>query len=293
MQTRTITVDYDRPRGYDLGYSGENNFVELVLPVPPELSNADCYRVYFETTTGESRQTDIEQAVEGAVTVTLTADLAPEPGTVVAQLVAFADGDIIGKAPVIYGTVKQSISEGTELDGHTIAAEVTANTLARHTHSNKTVLDSLSTAEGKLKYNGSDVGLKGDKGDTGAKGDKGDKGDPGSDATVTQSAIVAALGGTPITAPKQYTSTAGTVSYTLEDNAEYRLTDALTMTLTYPTGNFECWMRVKFAASGTITVTLPSDTEYIGSAPSFANGEAWELSIKDGVLVAQKVGNGI
>lgn len=41
-----------------------------------------------------------------------------------------------------------------------------------HTHSNKDTLDKFSDLNGKLQYNGSDVGLK---------GDKGDKGDPGSD----------------------------------------------------------------------------------------------------------------
>lgn len=39
-----------------------------------------------------------------------------------------------------------------------------------HTHSNKGTLDKLSDANGKLQYNGSDVGLKGDKGDTPIKG---------------------------------------------------------------------------------------------------------------------------
>ena len=37
-----------------------------------------------------------------------------------------------------------------------------------HTHANKDTLDKLSVSNGKLQYNGSDVGLKGDKGDTGA-----------------------------------------------------------------------------------------------------------------------------
>ena len=41
-----------------------------------------------------------------------------------------------------------------------------------HSHDNKDTLDKLSDLNGKLQYNGSDVGLK---------GDKGDKGDPGSD----------------------------------------------------------------------------------------------------------------
>ena len=39
-----------------------------------------------------------------------------------------------------------------------------------HTHANKDTLDLLSDSNGKLQYNGSDVGLKGDKGDTPVKG---------------------------------------------------------------------------------------------------------------------------
>ena len=39
-----------------------------------------------------------------------------------------------------------------------------------HEHDNKSVLDELSVTNGKLQYNGSDVGLKGDKGDTPVKG---------------------------------------------------------------------------------------------------------------------------
>ena len=43
-----------------------------------------------------------------------------------------------------------------------------------HTHSNKSVLDKLSVTGGKLQYDGSDVGLKGDKGDKGDTGADGD-----------------------------------------------------------------------------------------------------------------------
>lgn len=39
-----------------------------------------------------------------------------------------------------------------------------------HTHANKVVLDLISDANGKLQYNGSDVGLKGDTGAPGAPG---------------------------------------------------------------------------------------------------------------------------
>ncbi len=79
---------------------------------------------------------------------------------------------------------------------------------------------------------------------------------------------------------------------TLADNTEYRLNDVTRLILTYPTGDFECWMRLSFAASGDITVTLPAGTGYIGTAPDFKNGETWELSFKDKILAAQKVGEG-
>ena len=166
MQTRTITVDYDRPRGYDVGYRNENNITLLALPVPEELSDADSYRVYFESTIGEYLQTEILTPVDGYVTVTLTSDIVPEPGQIAAQLVAFADGDIVGYAPVIYGLAKQSIPDGTDRLSHSLAAEIALNTAARHSHDNKDTLDKLSAADGKLQYNGSDVGLKGDKGAT-------------------------------------------------------------------------------------------------------------------------------
>ena len=39
-----------------------------------------------------------------------------------------------------------------------------------HEHANKDALDKLSVSNGKLQYNNSDVGLKGDKGDTPIKG---------------------------------------------------------------------------------------------------------------------------
>lgn len=77
---------------------------------------------------------------------------------------------------------------------------------------------------------------------------------------------------------------------TLADNTEYRLTDVTTLKLSYPVGDFESWMRLNFAASGNVTVTLPAGTGYIGTAPDFKNGETWELSFKDKILAAQKVG---
>ena len=382
-------------------------------------------------------QTETLTPVDGYVTVKITSDVVPEPGNMAAQLVAFSDGEIVGYAPMITGSAKVSIPDGTERLSHSLAAEIALNTAARHTHSNKAVLDKfaeskdgkptydgealgsgggtsdfiikmtvtsndngnytvtscdatveqidaavaaekrvvviasyngiafelpmlegaegntyyfgaflkgqviaafvekiggntsewnfsatqieaesvsysnaalpnistvggaldelvpkshthankgildlLSVSNGKLQYNGSDVGLK---------GDKGDKGDPGSDANVTKANVITALGYTPEAVSTQVTTGS---NITLADNTEYRLADVTTLTLTYPTGNFECWMRLTFAASGNVTVTLPAGTKYIGTAPDFKNGETWEMSIKDGVVIAQKVGDG-
>ena len=374
MQTRTITVDYARPRGYDVGYRAENNFTLLALPVPEELEGADSYRVYFESTVGEYLQTETLTPVDGYVTVKITSDIVPEPGNMAAQLVAFADGEIVGYAPMITGSAKVSIPDGTERLSHSLAAEIALNTAARHSHENKAVLDKFAESkDGKPTYDGEALG--GGASDftikmTVASDDDGNYTVTSCDATVEQidaavdaerRVIVIASDDTVIfelpmfegvkgstycfgaflqgqviflfvqkvgeneskwrfgmtqiqsgdvdysndalpnistvedalneLIPKSHTHATGS-NITLADNTEYRLTDVTTLTLTYPTGNFECWMRLNFAASGDITVTLPAGTGYIGTAPDFHNGETWELSFKDKILAAQKVGEG-
>ena len=158
MQTRTITVDYARPRGYDVGYRAENNFTELSLPVPAELEGADSYRVYFESTVGEYLQTELLTPADGYVTVKITSDVVPEPGNMAAQLVAFGAGEIVGYAPMITGSAKVSIPDGTERLSHSLAAEIALNTAARHSHDNKSVLDKFAESAGKPTYNGEALG---------------------------------------------------------------------------------------------------------------------------------------
>ena len=422
MQTRTITVDYARPRGYDVGYRAENNFTLLALPVPEELEGADSYRVYFESTVGEYLQTETLTPVDGYVTVKITSDIVPEPGNMAAQLVAFADGEIVGYAPMITGSAKVSIPDGTERLSHSLAAEIALNTAARHGHDNKSVIDLLTADDtGTLLYDGKVIGggasdfiikmtvtsddngkytvtscsttveqidaavadekrvvviatdtdnnlswdipivqgfngsnyyfatfllgqailsfvqkvgenqarwqfivgqigadfisysndalpnmstvgealdeLVKKSGHTHTNKDVLDKLSDsngklqynGSDISVTKNGVISALGYTP-QAVSTKVSTGSNIA--LADNTEYRLTDVTTLTLTYPTGNFECWMRLNFAASGNVTVTLPTGTKYIGTAPDFKNSETWELSFKDKILAAQKVGEG-
>ena len=159
MQERTIKVEYSRPRGYDVGYRAENNFTVLALPVPAELKDADSYRVYFESTVGEYLQTELLTPADGYVTVKITSDVVPEPGNMAAQLVAFADGEIVGYAPMITGSAKVSIPDGTERLSHSLAAEIALNTAARHSHENKAVLDKFAESkDGKPTYDGEALG---------------------------------------------------------------------------------------------------------------------------------------
>ena len=75
----------------------------------------------------------------------------------------------------------------------------------------------------------------------------------------------------------------------LADNTEYHLTNVSSLSLSYPEGSFEVWMNISFSSTETITVTFPINTKYIGAAPSFGNGQIWEISIKNGVAVCWRV----
>ena len=74
---------------------------------------------------------------------------------------------------------------------------------------------------------------------------------------------------------------------TLADNYEYYLTGVSNLTFTYPSGNFECWISIITGSSFT-GITFPT-SEYIGKVPEFGASEKWEVSIKNGVIIAGKV----
>ena len=158
MQERTIKVEYSHPRGYDVGYRAENNFTVLALPIPAELEGADSYRVYFESTVGEHLQTELLTPADGYVAVKITSDVVPEPGNMAAQLVAFGAGEIVGYAPMITGSAKVSIPDGTERLSPSLSAEIALNTAARHSHDNKAVLDKFAETDGKPTYDGKALG---------------------------------------------------------------------------------------------------------------------------------------
>lgn len=75
----------------------------------------------------------------------------------------------------------------------------------------------------------------------------------------------------------------------LSDNTEYRLTNVSSLTLSYPESDFEVWMKISFSSTETISVTFPNETQYIGTMPTFDNGQTWEISIKDSVAICWRI----
>ena len=89
-------------------------------------------------------------------------------------------------------------------------------------------------------------------------------------------------------AVSRLTPSGGTANLTVADNTEYRFSSALTsLTLTFPSGTFDCWLR--FTSGSSITVTLPASATYIGGAPTFEASKTYEMSIKDGVVLCAEV----
>ena len=84
------------------------------------------------------------------------------------------------------------------------------------------------------------------------------------------------------------TTLSAPTALTLADNREYYLTNVANLTITFPSGNFECWLSI--TTSGSFTrIILPNNATYIGDNPVFAAGEKWEVSIKNGTVIAGKV----
>ena len=79
-------------------------------------------------------------------------------------------------------------------------------------------------------------------------------------------------------------------SQTLADNTKYVGTGVTTMAFTFPSGDFECFITITTASSGTIDISFDSgNAEWIGDEPTYENGKKYQFSVLDGVVVAGEV----
>lgn len=106
--------------------------------------------------------------------------------------------------------------------------------------------------------------------------------DTKADSTIVSTALASKADKTAIVTQSAPTA------ITLADNTEYYLTNVANLTFTFPSDNFECWISVTTAGSFT-AIIFPSGSTYIGSEPEFSAGEKWEISVKNGTVIAGKV----
>lgn len=89
---------------------------------------------------------------------------------------------------------------------------------------------------------------------------------------------------------KTVTGSGAVGTITVANNTEYRYTGVTSLGINYPSGNFECWLRITVGSSA-ITLSFASGTSFIGtSITSLAANTSYEISIKDKVVIIKKVG---
>ena len=74
----------------------------------------------------------------------------------------------------------------------------------------------------------------------------------------------------------------------LADNCDYYGSAISNLTFTYPEGDFDCYITIITDEQTTPVLNFPASTKYIGASPTLGLSERWEISVKNGVVVAAK-----
>ena len=173
---KQITIDYTvSPASVSdkiLGNQGESLATELAVKLPAEMINDGSIAEFcgaFGSCNGvfHSKRIAKGEVADGVLSVPITAEISSNL-TVSFQIEAFSSDDsLIMKTSLIEGltfdkSVCRNHSDLSKLidpaDLANITAEIKANTIARHIHSNKDTLGKLGESGGKLTYDGKPVG---------------------------------------------------------------------------------------------------------------------------------------
>lgn len=80
---------------------------------------------------------------------------------------------------------------------------------------------------------------------------------------------------------------------TLKDNHEFYLSDIGDIAFTFPDStHWECWAVITLSDAETHAVTFPKGALYIGSIPEWEASAVYEMSVKNGIVILQKAGDG-
>lgn len=173
---KKITIDYSvSPVAISdriLGNQGEALATELEITLPDEMINDGSIAEFcgaFGSCNGvfHSKRVTKSEIADGVLLIPITAEISSNL-TVSFQIEAFSSDDsLIMKTSLIEGlTFNKSVcrnhSDLSKLidpaDLANITAEIKANTLARHIHSNTDTLNKLGDSNGSLTYDGKAVG---------------------------------------------------------------------------------------------------------------------------------------
>lgn len=150
--------------GSILGYQGENNATTLSIIPPEEMTACEdivAYKVAFEL--NNCRHTRSETIAKTSPVEVLLSSLITSSKEISVQLEGYgADGNLVVKSPKVTKLTFDDSVGGVSVDKESenaAAAEIAANTVARHTHENADILNELAENEsGNLTYKGEKIG---------------------------------------------------------------------------------------------------------------------------------------
>lgn len=159
---RTIKIDFSSgtPKiecdSSAAGIQGEHRASELVIILPPDMPSGLSYRLAFDP----GGQSDTMSLTDGELRYELPQSVTQHDA--VSMTVEGYEGEArIYKSVMVelYFDAAVDTDNPVDVDGHSIGAEVAANTAARHSHENKAVLDKFAESEdGKPTYDGKALG---------------------------------------------------------------------------------------------------------------------------------------
>lgn len=160
---RTVRIDFTSenilPDGGAIGRMGEHNATDLVITPPAEMTECEEIVNYVAAfvTEGKIIRSDFYPKAE-QITVSLCSQLTQDHSLSL-QLEGYdGTGGLVVKSAIVSELTLLPSAGGDETDFDSedggIVSQINLNTLARHNHPNKSVLDKFGEENGILTYNG-------------------------------------------------------------------------------------------------------------------------------------------
>lgn len=163
-----FTAEKMLPDGDCLGKKGELNATELIITPPAELAENDDvagYIIAFQIGVHRTFRTEL---IEKTSPLTYKLPIETTQANMISiQLEGYDSNEsLIVKSSVVDGLYFEPSVCGEEITGNSkksLISDIAANTLSRHTHENKDIIDKLSEDNGTLAYNGKSIGGSGER----------------------------------------------------------------------------------------------------------------------------------